>query len=142
MPIYSITNEYVFGVTYMAMKLSSVQGAAGITQDKQYYSEPAQQKEEPIRAMSVEELQKVEQRGNKLSIGEEQYVKNIERAIEAAKGPVTTLEVSVHEKTKEVMIKVRDKETGELIREVPPEKILDMVSKFMEMNGIIIDEKV
>jgi len=128
----------------MTVNISSVQSAAGTTQDKSYYSVPAPQKEENVKAkaLQVEELQEAANKGKKLTIGEEQYVKSIERAIEAAKGPVTTLEVSVHEKTKEIMIKVRDKETGELIREVPPEKILDMVSKFMEMNGIIIDEKV
>jgi len=50
--------------------------------------------------------------------------------------------LSIHEQTKEVVIRVKNKETGELIREVPPEKILDMVAKFMELNGIIIDERV
>jgi flagellar protein FlaG len=29
----------------------------------------------------------------------------------------------------------------EVIREIPPEKILDMVAKMMELAGILVDEK-
>lgn len=39
------------------------------------------------------------------------------------------------------MIKVFDKQTGDLIREVPREKLLDVAANFMEMNGLIIDKK-
>ncbi|WP_167686495.1 flagellar protein FlaG, partial [Paenibacillus polymyxa] len=30
---------------------------------------------------------------------------------------------------------------GELIREIPPEKTLDLVAKMMEIAGILVDEK-
>jgi flagellar protein FlaG len=39
------------------------------------------------------------------------------------------------------MVKVLDKDTGKVVREIPPEKILDMVAKFMEKAGIIVDER-
>ena len=132
------------------MNISSVQStagiaknAAGIANDKGAHSRPAQTNEETAASNinSLDELREAETKGSKLSIGEEQYIRSIERALEAAKGPVTSLEMSVHEQTKEIVIKVKNKETGELIREVPPEKILDMVAKFMELNGIIIDER-
>lgn len=50
-------------------------------------------------------------------------------------------EISVHEKTHTIMIKVLNKETGDLIREVPPEKILDVAARMMEITGIIVDKK-
>ncbi|MNP87072.1 flagellar protein FlaG [compost metagenome] len=50
--------------------------------------------------------------------------------------------MSVHEKTHQILVKVLNKETGELIREIPPEKTLDLVAKMMEIAGILIDEKV
>ncbi len=46
-----------------------------------------------------------------------------------------------HEDTNRVTIKIVDKETKELIKEVPPEKTLDMISKVWELAGIIVDEK-
>ena len=53
----------------------------------------------------------------------------------------TRCEYSYHEKTKRVSIKVFDDETGEVIREIPPEKSLDMLQKMWEMAGILVDER-
>lgn len=51
-------------------------------------------------------------------------------------------EFSIHEKTKEIMVKVIDVNTNEVIREIPPEKILDLVAAIWEIAGIIVDEKI
>ncbi|AJS60365.1 flagellar protein FlaG [Paenibacillus sp. IHBB 10380] len=96
-----------------------------------------------IRAVkSGTELAKLEKQGVQIPIGQEQLIRNIDRAVKALEGPMTTLEISVHEKTHAIMVKVLNKESGELIREVPPEKTLDLVAKMMEIAGILIDEKV
>jgi flagellar protein FlaG len=79
--------------------------------------------------------------GVKVSFSDEQTVKKIERALKAMQGPETSFEMSVHEATNAVMIKVLNKETGEVIREVPPERTLDIVAKFMEINGLLVDKK-
>jgi flagellar protein FlaG len=81
-------------------------------------------------------------KGEKVSAGEEHLIKNIERALKALQGANTSIEMSVHKATKTITVKVMDKDTGELIREIPPEKTLDLVAKFIEINGILIDEKV
>lgn len=47
----------------------------------------------------------------------------------------------IHEKTNRVTIKIVDKETKKVIKELPPEKTLDMIAKVWEMAGILIDEK-
>jgi flagellar protein FlaG len=39
------------------------------------------------------------------------------------------------------MIKIIDDKTGEVIQEVPPKKILDMVAKMLEIVGVLIDKK-
>ncbi len=51
-------------------------------------------------------------------------------------------EISIHEKTNAVMVKVIDESTDEVIREIPPEKILDMVAALWEMAGIIVDKRI
>ncbi len=53
----------------------------------------------------------------------------------------TRCEFSYHEDTKRVTIKVFDKETDEVIREIPPEQTLEMVQKAWELAGFLIDEK-
>lgn len=53
----------------------------------------------------------------------------------------TRCEYAYDETTKRVSIKVYDKKTDELIREVPPEKSLEMLQKMWELAGIIVDER-
>ncbi|MFB5266724.1 flagellar protein FlaG [Paenibacillus enshidis] len=73
---------------------------------------------------------------------QEKVIADLQKAIRAIQGPQKQFEISMHEQTHTVMIKVIDKETGDLIREVPPEKILDLAARMMEITGLIIDEKV
>lgn len=53
----------------------------------------------------------------------------------------TSLEFSYHEATNRVAIRVVDKDSKEVIREIPPEKSLDMLQKMWELAGIIVDER-
>ena len=78
----------------------------------------------------------------KPTVGEEHLIRIIDRAVKSLQGPQTILDISIHERTHEIMVKVLNKETGELIREVPPEKTLDIVANMMEIAGIIVDEKI
>ena len=47
----------------------------------------------------------------------------------------------IHEGTNRVTIKIVDKQTKEVIKELPPEKTLDMISRVWEMAGLMVDEK-
>ena len=51
------------------------------------------------------------------------------------------LRFSVHEETDRIRVTVFDKETGEMIREVPHQDVLDLMAKIDEMIGILFDEK-
>ena len=53
----------------------------------------------------------------------------------------TECQFSYHEETKRISIKVMDQDTGEVIKEIPPEKTLDMIAKSLELAGILVDEK-
>lgn len=63
-------------------------------------------------------------------------VKNANRKMER-----TRCEYSYHKETNRVSIKVFDADTDEVIREIPPEKSLDMLQKMWEMAGILVDER-
>ena len=47
----------------------------------------------------------------------------------------------IHEATNRVTIKIVDKDTKKVIKELPPEKTLDMLARIWEMAGILVDEK-
>lgn len=48
----------------------------------------------------------------------------------------------VHEKTNRVIVQVLNSETGEIISEIPPEKVLDMMAGMEKAIGLIVDAKV
>ena len=71
---------------------------------------------------------------------------NIRKAIDDVNKKVISatdseLQFGIHEGTNRVTIKVIDKQTKKVIRELPPEKTLDMIAKAWELAGIMVDEK-
>lgn len=75
-------------------------------------------------------------------VSEEQLVKAVDKANKSFEPFDRRFEISVHEKMNAVMIKVINATNDEVIREIPSEKILDMVAYMLEVAGILIDEKV
>lgn len=78
--------------------------------------------------------------------GEQQQATNeqIRKAVEQLnKNMVAHSEAifGIHEGTNRVTIKIVDKNTKEVIKELPPEKTLDMIAKVWEMAGIMVDER-
>jgi len=78
---------------------------------------------------------------NKNELDEDTLIKMINQANKAFEAKYTRLEFSIHKETHEIVVKVYDKETNELIREIPPEKILDIIAKLWELAGIFVDER-
>lgn len=50
-------------------------------------------------------------------------------------------EFKVHERTGRMMVKLINKETDEVVKEIPPEKILDLVASIWDLVGILVDER-
>lgn len=78
--------------------------------------------------------------------GEGSNKSELKTVIEAANEGVQvfnkSIEFTIHEETNKIMVKIIDNETDEVIKEIPAEKILDMMAKFCEMVGILVDEKI
>lgn len=54
----------------------------------------------------------------------------------------TTLSFKIHKGTGEIMVQVIDNDTGKVLREIPPEKILDTIAEIWKNAGINVDRKV
>lgn len=76
-----------------------------------------------------------------MPVSERVVIEAIQKANKAISGGNRRFEFSIHEKTNEIVVKVFDSDTNELIREIPNEKVLDMVAKICEMAGILVDER-
>ncbi|WP_163970545.1 flagellar protein FlaG [Oceanobacillus halotolerans] len=54
----------------------------------------------------------------------------------------TNLKFELHEKLEEYYVTVIDSKTDEVIKEIPPKKMLDMYAAMAEFAGFLVDEKV
>ncbi len=52
------------------------------------------------------------------------------------------LKFEIHDESNRVMVKIIDEKSGEILREVPPKKVLDMLSSFADYVGLLVDKKV
>lgn len=66
--------------------------------------------------------------------------KAFEDANRILQGGVFSLSYSIHEDTGRVMVRVNDVETGEVIREIPPESRLDIYARITEFTGLLFDQ--
>jgi len=51
------------------------------------------------------------------------------------------LNFSIDENTERIVVKVIERETERLIREIPPEHILNMVAQIQNLIGVFIDAR-
>lgn len=54
----------------------------------------------------------------------------------------TSLKFVLHDELQEYYVQIIDERTNEVIREIPPKKILDIYAAMMEFVGLIVDKKI
>ena len=92
----------------------------------------------------VEPTQSKERDGSTEQNKEQANAEQIKKAVEQLNKKMSADSEAVfgiHEDTNRVTIKIVDKNTKETIKELPPEKTLDMIAKVWEIAGILVDEK-
>ena len=111
----------------------------------------------PAKAVSVKPVTTGNERKNSAEIAginEEQNKENgktgmgkntvksvVDTANDLLKTNRTSAKFKYHEATKQVSIKIIDDVTQEVIKEIPPEKSIEMLEKMLELTGILVDEK-
>lgn len=53
-----------------------------------------------------------------------------------------SLDFHLDDKTKEMVVRVVDRETGEIIRQLPPDDLLQLREKLVELRGVLFDGKI
>ncbi len=70
---------------------------------------------------------------------------DLERAVEDSNELIFRNEeqfkFEIHERTNRIMVKLVNTQTDEIIKEIPPEKILDLVANIWDLVGILVDER-
>lgn len=98
--------------------------------------EEGELQQQSSQTQAVEEMHFENQKSS-----EELIKRSLEEANKSLAKVDRYIEREIHEKTKAVMYKIRDRKTGEVIAEFPPKKIQDMIAKMWEFAGMFVDEK-
>lgn len=77
----------------------------------------------------------------KPTLQEQTLLNAVEEINAKLSGQNIEVEVSFHEKTKEPLIKLVNTINKEVVREIPSEKIVDMIANMCEVAGLYVDEK-
>jgi len=101
---------------------------------------PLAQARSPAKAVTSQNDQRTEKAGVALASSRlrevaDQVQKNIKMFHNV------NLHFSVQQATGQIVVTVRDEDTGKIIRQIPPSQMLDLAARLEEMAGLIFDQK-
>lgn len=74
-------------------------------------------------------------------ITKEELDATVEKANQFLLGLKTQFDFKVHEGTGRTVVRLIDKQTEEVVKEIPPEKMLDVLESIWDSAGILVDRK-
>ena len=129
----------------MTMQAQSVQ-PANTQKTAMEYTDVSIAENAPKVDETTKVVENVEEKDNDLNRENQQPTTNSEtlhKAGEELNKKMSNSEAifGIHEATNRVTIKIVDKKSKEVIKELPPEKTLDMIAKVWEIAGLLVDER-
>lgn len=130
-------------MTIQAQTISTPKPVAQVEKPEVSVDSTVQTAERVDKTTSV--VENAQSKGQNNSSAEQEQPSNeqIKKAVEKLNKNMVNSEAvfGIHEGTNRVTIKIVDRDTKEVIKELPPEKTLDMIAKAWELAGILVDEK-
>ena len=143
--------EAISGVTgaasFQAQSAPAAKSAVKQAEEVRPAEHPVAQSEttsQPVVIAKVEENAQGGKAGNDRQQKQEpseSSMKNVAKDMNKLINQNTIAEFGYHEETHRITIKIKDKDTDEVIKEIPSEKALEMLEKAWEIAGILVDEK-
>ncbi|RZF93173.1 flagellar protein FlaG [Pseudoalteromonas sp. CO302Y] len=96
--------------------------------------------ENTLQQQTEQNYQQVQQSGEKDELGREQLEKMAQQLQDFMGEMNRSLQFQVDEESGRDVIKVVDKNSGELIKQYPSEEVLSLVAKLSETAGFLIDQ--
>lgn len=136
-------SSYQSQTSQAAKPVSQVGGASTATDKGNEVVEDTAKSAVSSAAVAVGQASESEKNGNNDAQKEQQKqasmgdVKDIRKVLNNN----TIAEFGYNEPTNRITIKIKDKDTNEVIKEIPSEKALEMLAKAWELAGIMVDER-
>lgn len=102
---------------------------------------PAEQPKQEQTTLQQMNAKQEEERTSK-EISKEKLEEIVKGMNEFLQPSHTSLKFNVHEDLKEYYVQLIDDRTKEVVREIPPKKLLDMYAAMMKFVGLIVDQKI
>lgn len=83
----------------------------------------------------------LQQKATEQKLSNEELVEAVENIQSRLDVMGTKLGFSIHEETDDIVIEVTNRESGELIRQIPSEEVMELRARLDELVGIIFDKK-
>lgn len=74
-------------------------------------------------------------------ITQDELKETVEKANQFLLGLKTQFDFKIHEGTGRTVVRLIDKQTHEVVKEIPPEKMLDILESVWDSAGILVDRK-
>ena len=92
--------------------------------------------------VNVEEQRLQENKSEERQVSEQEFAKAAEELQARLDEMSTNLKFSVDDKTESIVVKVTHRDSGEVVRQIPSEEILDLKVKLEKLVGILFDKEV
>lgn len=83
-----------------------------------------------------------EEKKESTNFPKEKVIEIVDRLNKFMESSPTSLKFEYHEKLHEYYVKIVDDKTKEVVREIPPKKMLDFYAAMTEFLGLMVDKKV
>lgn len=139
----AVASSYQSQTSQAAKPVSQVGGASTATDKGNEVVADTAKSAVSSAAVAVGQASESEKNGNNDAQKEQQKqasmgdVKDIRKVLNNN----TIAEFGYNEPTNRITIKIKDKDTNEVIKEIPSEKALEMLAKAWELAGIMVDER-
>jgi flagellar protein FlaG len=91
------------------------------------------------RDNAVEPSRKVLQKEARSS---EEIQKDVDAINDQLKTANSSLQFTVDDKSKELVVRIVDRDSGRVIRQIPPESIVRLRESMKELSGLLVEEKI
>jgi len=91
------------------------------------------------RDNGVEQPRKVLQKETRSA---EEIHKDLEMINEQLKSSNSSLQFIVNDKSNDVIVRIIDRDSGEVIRQIPPESIVRLRDSMKDMSGLFVEKKI
>lgn len=96
-----------------------------------------------IQRDKIEEITNIEQQESTPTKKEKEQIEGIVKGLnDFVNISHTHLKFEFHDELERYYVTVIDNETQEVIKEIPPRKLLDMHAAMMEFMGLLVDKKI